>query len=379
MTGGGTGGHVSPALSVVATLRHMAESEPWVPLFLYVGSASGIEQQLADQAGLAFVSVQTGKLRRATSLVGMLTLDNLLDAMRVPLGVLQALYHLWRFRPNVLFSTGGFVAVPTVLAAAALRIPVLIHEQTIQIGLANRICGRFARRIALSYENARSELAPQLRARSFVTGNPVRAQIFDGDRERAVDVFGFSREDDGLPTVYVTGGVQGAHVINEAVRAALPRLLTSCRLLHQCGEGDYEPLQHAAEQLPAALRRRYHLTRFVSADIGHALALADLVVSRGGAGTIAELCALGKPSILVPLEPSAGDEQRRNARHMVALGASVLLPQGELDADRLLREVNTVLSNPTLLSGMANNARRQASPQAARLLAQALLELARGR
>ncbi len=165
---------------------------------------------LAEEAGLDFVGVQSGKLRRASRLSGYLNLQNFLDIFRVPVGIVQSLAQVWRFRPHVVLSTGGYVSVPPTIAAALLGVPVLTHEQTVQIGLANRIAARFATRIALTFEGAQDELPPRLRAKAFVTGNPVREAIFGGDKARAVSRFGFSPEDNALPAIYVTGGAQGA-------------------------------------------------------------------------------------------------------------------------------------------------------------------------
>lgn len=383
MTGGGTGGHVSPALAVVQTLRQMAEGAAWRPVFLYIGSAHGVEKRLATEAGLPFVGVQTGKLRRSSSLRGYLSLANLFDLFRIPVGVFQALRQVWRFRPDVVLSTGGYVCVPPVIAAWLLRAPVLTHEQTVQVGLANRIAARFAARIALTFEGALADLPPRLRARAFVTGNPVRAAIFVGDRTRARGRFGFAQEDDALPTIYVTGGAQGARVLNRAVESVLPDLLAVCRVLHQCGqqpegtEQDFDRLTAAAASLGPERRRRYWLARFVGEEIGDVFALADLVVGRSGAGTVTEVAALGKPALFIPLVPTGGDEQTRNARRSVEAGAAVILPNGELDGPRLLSEVRALLSDPARLRAMSEAARTLARPDAARDLAEALLTLER--
>jgi UDP-N-acetylglucosamine--N-acetylmuramyl-(pentapeptide) pyrophosphoryl-undecaprenol N-acetylglucosamine transferase len=382
VTGGGTGGHVSPALAVVQTVQCLAEGTAWRPVFRYVGSMHGVEKRLAEEAGLDFVGVQSGKLRRAFHWRGYLTLANLFDLFRVPVGVVQSLWHVWRFHPRVVFSTGGYVSVPSVIAGWLLRVPVLTHEQTVTVGLANRIAALFATRIALTFEGAAEELPRRLRAKAFVTGNPVRAAIFAGDRQRAVQRFGFSSEDNALPTVYVTGGAQGARVINRAVEAVLPELLQLCRVIHQCGrqpegsEQDYDRLQAVADKLPAGLRRCYFLTRFVGEEIGDAWALADVVLGRSGAGTVTEASALGKPAIFVPLVPTGGDEQTRNARRSADAGAAVIIPNAELDGPRLLAELRPLLSDPARLKAMSAAALTLARPDAARDLAQALLELA---
>jgi UDP-N-acetylglucosamine--N-acetylmuramyl-(pentapeptide) pyrophosphoryl-undecaprenol N-acetylglucosamine transferase len=385
VTGGGTGGHVSPALAVVQTVREMAEGTDWTPVFRYVGSDAGVEAKLAREAGIEFVGVASGKLRRSSrGPLGLLTGANLRDAFRVPVGVLQAATAVRRFRPDAVLATGGYVSVPPVIAAGLQRVPVLVHEQTVTVGLANRIAGRFARRIALSFEGSRDELPPLLRARAFVTGNPVRAAIFGGDRARAVERFGFGPAGaDDLPAVYVTGGAQGSRILNRTVEDALPDLLALCRVLHQCGrqpegtEQSLDRLTARAAALPDDLKGRYAVRQFIeTAEIADAFALSDLVVGRSGAGTVTELCALGKPALFVPLVPASGDEQTKNARRSEQAGAARILSQSECDGPHLLAAVRDLLSDRARLSAMGTAAHTLARPDAARDLAVALLELA---
>jgi UDP-N-acetylglucosamine--N-acetylmuramyl-(pentapeptide) pyrophosphoryl-undecaprenol N-acetylglucosamine transferase len=376
VTGGGTSGHISPALAIISTLRELAQEQSWRPVFRYVGGRGGIEERLVTEAGVDFAGIATGKLRR------YFDLQNVADAFRVPLGVGQAFAIVRAFRPDVLLSTGGYVGVPPVVAAWMQRVPILTHEQTVQIGLANRISARFATRIALSFAAAADELPPRQRRRAIVTGNPVRPQIFGGDRAEAVRLAGFAPEDDALPTLYVTGGSQGARVINRAVEAALPELLAGCRVIHQCGqqpageEQDYDRLARAAGNLPPELRRRYFFTRFVGDEIHHVFALADLVLGRAGAGTIAEVCVLGKPAVYVPLVPTGGDEQTRNARACAAADAATIIPQAELTGSRLLAELLPLLADRPRLAVMGRAALTLGKPNAAHDVAQAVLALA---
>jgi UDP-N-acetylglucosamine--N-acetylmuramyl-(pentapeptide) pyrophosphoryl-undecaprenol N-acetylglucosamine transferase len=387
ITGGGTGGHVSPALATVQEIKRVAENQAgeWSPVFRYIGSKHGVEKRLAEEAGLDFVGVQTGKLRRATNPLGMLTIKNFKDLFRIPVGVFQSLWHVARFKPDVIFSTGGFVCVPPVLAGWLLRVPVLTHEQTVTVGLANRIAARFARRIALSFEGAVSELPARLRTRTFVTGNPVRQIIFQGDAARAIERFNFNPADNDLPTLYVTGGAQGARVINQAVEAVLPELLQSARIIHQCGQQpagetqDYDRLQAAADKLPPELRQRYFLTRFVGEEIGDVFALSNLVISRAGAGTVTEIAALGKAAVFVPLVPTGGDEQTRNAQRAEAVGAARIIKQSEMKGPRLLEEVRQLLADRPNLKEMGQKAGLLARPKAAHDLAEAVIELGRSK
>lgn len=375
VTGGGTSGHISPALAVIQTLRESAKRESLELEFLYAGSKNGLERDIVTAAGVPFVGIQTGKLRRYFSV------ENLIDQFRLPVGYAQSLKVVASFKPDVVFSTGGYVAVPPVIAAATLRKPILIHEQTVQIGLANRIISRFATRIALSFESARPELAPPLRQRAFVTGNPLRPLIFGGDKNEAKKLCGFRDEDDMLPTLYVTGGSQGARIINRAVEEVLPELLGLCRVIHQCGrqpaseEQDYDRLKNAAAQLSPELGQRYHVSKFFKDEIKDVFALADLVVGRAGAGTVAELCALRKPAVYVPLVPTGGDEQTRNAQMCVDAGAAVIIKQNELNGAVLLKQLQALLPDRARLQAMSEAAQTLAQPEAAQKLAETVLEL----
>ena len=371
VTGGGTAGHISPALALISTLR---ELEPDAQI-QYIGSRGGMERKQVEAAGVPFVAVSTGKLRRYFSL------QNLADWFRVPLGIGQSLRAIRQFAPDVLLATGGYVAVPPVVAAGMLHIPVLIHEQTTQIGLANRICARFASRIALSWDAAMDALEPKLRPRAFVAGNPVRPQIFGGIASRAVEHFGLS--DEFLPVIYITGGSLGARVINLAVEECLTELVQVARVVHQCGtqekevERDYDRLTRARLLLPEPMQRRYSLTPFVKDELRDVLALADLVVARAGAGTVGELCALGKAALYVPLVPTGGDEQTKNARMAESAGAARILKQDDCDGPRLLEAVRALLGNKAGLKPMEEGAKTLARPNAAREIARAVLELAR--
>jgi UDP-N-acetylglucosamine--N-acetylmuramyl-(pentapeptide) pyrophosphoryl-undecaprenol N-acetylglucosamine transferase len=253
--------------------------------------------------------------------------------------------------------------------------------------LANRIAARFATKIGLASELSLEELSPQLKEKAVVVGNPLRPVIWNGDKKKAKSWANFDARDDALPTLYVTGGSQGARVINRAVEAALPELLTFCRIIHQCGqqpandEQDYDRLAHVSTQLSPELRRRYHFKRFVADEINDVFALADLILGRAGAGTVNEVNALGKPAIYVPLVPTRGDEQTRNAQVSVDAGAAVIVPQSDLSSPeeagkRLLREVQSLLSDRNRLQQMGEAARRLAKLHAAEEMAQLVVELA---
>ena len=343
----------------------------------YVGSATGVEAKLAREAGLEFVGVASGKLRRSSKgPLGLLTGANLRDAFRVPQGFFQALKAVKDFKPDVVFATGGYVSVPAVLAAASLRIPILTHEQTVTVGLANKINGRYAKRIALSFDGAKEELSPALQKKAFVTGNPVREVIFAGSKSNAAGRFGFDGVDECLPCVYVTGGAQGSRILNNAVKDTLATLLTQARVLHQCGESDYPALEAYRKTLTDRERSRWVVRAFVqSEEIGDAYALANLLVSRSGAGTVTEVCALGKPAIFIPLVPTSGDEQTRNAQRLVDAGAAILIKQSECNGESLLAAILPLLDDPSRRASMGGKAKKLATPRAADDLADVIFAL----
>ena len=374
ITGGGTGGHVAPAIAVIQELRRR---DPKIVL-RYVGSEAGIEAKMAAEAGVEFVGVATGKLRRASNPLKMLSRANLADALQVPKGIGQAMGAVRAFRPDAVLATGGYVCVPTVIAASLQKIPILTHEQTVTLGLANRIAGQYATRIALSFENSLNGMPEALKRKAFVTGNPLREVIFSGDRASGARRFGFLPEDDDLPCVYVTGGAQGSRILNNAVKEALPELTKYARVLHQCGKADIEVLNLFRETLSEGIKQRWKVQAFVESDeIGDAYALCDVLVGRAGAGTVSEACALGKPAVFVPLEPASGDEQNKNARRSADAGGAVVVKQADCRAPALLAAILPLLESEERRRAMGAASRKLATPNAAGTLADAVLALAK--
>lgn len=364
---GGTGGHVNPALAVLGALRERANvSATWI------GGTWGIERDAARHADVPFIAIQTGKLRR------YLSWQTPVDAARIPLGGAQAYRALRRIRPrpDVVFSTGGYVAVPTAIAATWLHIPVLTHEQTAQVGLANRIIAKRAEVLALSFPLPNVEtLAPK--ARIVVTGNPLRSEIFGGSAEEGTKRFRLSPD---LPTIYVTGGARGSSPINERIERALPLLLPSMQIIHATGpaeaNGDYPRLNAVAAALPDEWCARYVPVESLRDELRDVYALAALVVGRSGAGTVAELAALGKPSILIPLPGTGGDEATKNARVLSDAGAALLLPQADATPELLASQIIALLDDAPRCARMHDVALSLAPKEAASRIADELLQLA---
>ncbi|WP_212528455.1 UDP-N-acetylglucosamine--N-acetylmuramyl-(pentapeptide) pyrophosphoryl-undecaprenol N-acetylglucosamine transferase [Actinospica durhamensis] len=376
VTGGGTGGHVYPTLTTVRMLQaELAERGAAPAETLWIGAAGSLEERVARESGIAFRPVATGKLRRAGNPLRMITWANLRDAVRVPLGAIQALGIVRGVRPDVVVGFGGYVAVPVSVAARVGRRPMMVHEQTVRLGLANRMLVRLATRTALSSESSLALLPSGARARAEVTGNPVRPELFQGEPDRARKALDLAGFDADKPTVYVTGGAQGAKQINALVTQLLPWLLERANVIHQCGAADFDRQRETSFALPRELAARYHLTPYVGAEMPDVYALADLVISRSGAGTIAEITGLGKAAVLIPLASSAGGEQAHNAKYLEEHGAARALV-GPLTPEDLRAALEPLLADPAARAEMAAAAREQGRPEAARTLAALILGVA---
>jgi UDP-N-acetylglucosamine--N-acetylmuramyl-(pentapeptide) pyrophosphoryl-undecaprenol N-acetylglucosamine transferase len=252
--------------------------------------------------------------------------------------------------------------VPIGLAARLFGVPYLLHEQTLSLGLANRILARVATRILLSHEASLEHLPPKARARAVVTGNPIRPEILEGDPARAFAAFNL---DPSLPLVLVTGGAAGAQQINRMLTGALGDLLRQCQIVHQCGSLSHDEMRQVAASLPPQLAQRYHVLDFIHDELPDLLAAADIVVARSGAGTVAELTALGKACVLVPYPFSAADEQRVTARHLAAAQAAIMLDGPTATPEDLRNSIGALLADPRGRAAMAQSARAHGRPEAA--------------
>jgi UDP-N-acetylglucosamine--N-acetylmuramyl-(pentapeptide) pyrophosphoryl-undecaprenol N-acetylglucosamine transferase len=315
VTGGGSAGHVVPSLPVIEALQ----IKGWD--VTYIGSDSGMEEDLVAPSAVRYFGVRTGKLRRYFAFA------NLTDALRVPFAVLQAIRILGCVKPDVVFSKGGFVALPVVFAAWLRKIPVVAHESDLSPGLANRLSLPFVSSFCVNFD------ATRLKGKRIVhTGTPIRSSLICGERDRGLVMAGFSGE---RPFLIVVGGSLGAQRLNEAVRGALSALTETFDILHVCGAGKLD------EQLRD--RRAYVQREFVHDGWGDLLAAADLVVSRAGANALYELLYLGKPNLLVPLPAavSRGD-QVENAAYARGEGFSVVVEEEDLSAEVLVESVKAL-------------------------------------
>ncbi|WP_433622064.1 UDP-N-acetylglucosamine--N-acetylmuramyl-(pentapeptide) pyrophosphoryl-undecaprenol N-acetylglucosamine transferase [Nocardia sp. CA-120079] len=376
VAGGGTGGHVFPAVTAIHALRTQLTASGRELEVLWIGQDGGLESRVAYDEGIPFAAVATGKIRRDRNPLKMVNRANIIDLCRVPVGVAQARATVARFQPDVVLATGGYVAVPVGVGSWLCRRRLVIHEQTVRLGLANRLLARIATRVAVSSESSLPHLPRSARSTAVVTGNPVRSEILEaGKADNAIEALGLRGFDRSLPTVYVTGGAQGSAQINYVVREVLPWLLLRANVIHQCGSSAIADFQQHTVALAPELSPRYRVTEFVGPELPDVLALADVVISRSGAGTIAELTALGKAAVLVPLASAAGNEQAHNARALDEAGAAVAL-LGEVSAETLRAVVDPLLADPDRRAAIAAQARLRGRPEAADQLAQLVLSTA---
>ena len=360
LTGGGTGGHVYPALAVAAALREASTAERPVEL-LFVGPRTRGEEGLVRREGLDFRAVRAGALRVAAPWSLARGLFNLI------VGTLQATRAIGRFRPDVVFATGGYASVPVALAARLRRRPLVVYLPDLVPGWAVRLLARLAHQVAITAQPAAARLPP---GKAAVTGYPVRRGFLEAAKAEGQRRLGL---DPQLLTLFVSGGSQGGHPINQAVASQLPRLVEVCQVLHVSGRADQPWLAEVHEGLPDARRSAYHLHAYLHDDMPWAMAAADLAVMRSGASTLGELTALALPAILIPY-PYAGGHQRANAGYIEALGGAVVLEEGDLP--HLFERVRELLDNRPRLESMAAALRGAARPEAAQEIARLVLEAA---
>jgi UDP-N-acetylglucosamine--N-acetylmuramyl-(pentapeptide) pyrophosphoryl-undecaprenol N-acetylglucosamine transferase len=347
-TGGGTGGHVIPALAVARILREREHS------ILFIGTRQGIESRLVPESGFEIEYIRSSGLNRVALRQRVQTMVGL------PGSVAAARRILLQYRPSALFSMGGFVAGPVMLAAAVSRIPIIVLEPNAIPGFANRRMARYVYRALLGFEATRAWFPSR---RSEVTGVPVRPEFFS-----------VKPKSSGIFTVLITGGSRGARTLNRAARESWPFFRESgkaVRIIHQTGPAEHAAL--AAEFANSGLDGR--VVPFIQ-DMAAAFADADLVVGRSGAGAVNELAAAGMPSVLVPFPFSADDHQRKNAEAFSQAGAARLMLDQEATGERLFREVENLRANPETLAGMRESVRQFSRPHAAERAASVLEEAA---
>lgn len=320
LTGGGTAGHVTPNLALLPSLQERGYE------IHYIGSYNGIERKLIEGAGIPYDGISSGKLRR------YFDVKNFSDPFRVVKGYAEARRLLKRYRPDVVFSKGGFVAVPVVLAAKHYKIPTIIHESDMTPGLANKICIPSAAKVCCNFP----ETLPFLpKDKAVLSGSPIRRELLEGDRLTGLTYTGLSAN---RPILLVIGGSLGSVAVNQTVRKILPRLLDTYQVIHICGKGNLD------ESLIG--REGYVQYEYVDAPLRHLFAAADLIISRAGANSICEILALRKPHVLIPLSAAASrGDQILNAQSFKKQGFSTVLEEENLTGETLYQAIQDTFDN----------------------------------
>lgn len=320
LTGGGTAGHVTPNLALIPSLKESGYD------IHYIGSYNGIERKLIEGSGIPYDGISSGKLRR------YFDLKNFTDPFRVIKGYGEALKLIKKYKPDVLFSKGGFVAVPVVLAAKHYHIPTIIHESDMTPGLANKLCIPSARKVCCNFPETLKYLP---KAKAVLTGSPIRAELLKGDRMAGLQYTNLSA---AKPIILVIGGSLGSVKVNTAVRHILPRLLEKFQVIHICGKGN---LDESLIGTPGYVQYEY-----VDSPLKHLFAAADMIISRAGANSICEILALRKPNVLIPLSAAASrGDQILNANSFAKQGFSAVLEEEKLTDDTLYETVVNTYEN----------------------------------
>lgn len=361
LTGGGTGGHLIPLIAVAKKIKEKVGVTDDVD-FLFIGPNGKLEEELMTQAGIPTKSVMVGKMRRYFSLL------NFVDCVKVPLGIFQALWILLKYMPDVIFSKGGYASIPVVIVGWLYRIPILIHESDSVPGMTNNILGKLSTRVAVSYDEAEKEFSAE---QVVLTGNPLREDINKGDAVVARTKFSLLEE---KKVIFVYGGSQGAQIINDKILNILPELLHKYQVIHQTGENNYDAIVRKAGELGIkAGREGYHPIAFVGSELKDIFAVADLVITRAGANSLSEVAANGKPAIVVPLNNSANDHQKKNAYAIAKRGGCIVLEESNLGENIFLSRINEIMNDENLSKQLGENIKYFYHPDAAEKIADGIL------
>ena len=333
LTGGGTAGHVTPNIALLPRLRELQYD------IHYIGSYNGMEKQLVEQQGIPYHGISSGKLRRYFSL------QNFMDPFRVLKGFSEANRLIKQLKPDVIFSKGGFVSVPVVIAGKKNHVPVIIHESDMTPGLANKLSIPSAAKVCCNFPETLSSL-PQDKA--VLTGSPIRQELFTGDKEKARAFCGFKEV---KPVILIVGGSLGAVAVNNAVRKILPELLKDFQVVHLCGKGKTD------ESLKGTTG--YVQYEYIQDELPDLFAMADVVISRAGANAICEIRELHKPNLLIPLSAKASrGDQILNARSFERQGFSMVLEEEEITETKLLDTIHQLYTDrQKYTEAMAGNGR----------------------
>jgi len=367
-TGGGSGGHVIPIIAITREIRRIYTKGDLD--FFYLGPKDDFGKVLLSQEGIKVKQILAGKIRRYRSWKTFF--QNLLDVcIKIPAGILQSFFYLFFLSPDLIFCKGGFGSIPGVIAGKILFIPVFLHESDIAPGMANKFLSKFSLEIFVSFP--KTEYFPV--KKMILVGNPIRKEVLQGSKEEARSFFKIITN---KPTILILGGSQGAQIINDEILEVMPELLENFEVIHQCGENNYTEVKAGAKVMlgnKEGLENSYHLFPFLKEpELRQAYAASDLIVSRAGSGSIFEIAAAEKPSVLVPITESAQNHQVKNAYAYQEAGACQVLEESNFTSHFFLERLKGLFSQPEELEKMKKSAKEFARPYAAKVIAHYLVE-----
>ena len=362
-TGGGTGGHVFPIIGIIREIKKLQLKEERENFkFFYLGPKDNFSSFFLSQEGVKIKTIFSGKVRRYWN--WKTVPQNLIDIVfKIPIGIIQSFFHIFFLAPDLIFSKGGYGSLPVVIAGWFLQTPIFLHESDIAPGFSNKILSKFAMEIFTSFPKT-EYFHPR---KMILVGNPIRKEILSGTKEKAIKLFNLKRD---KPMILILGGSQGAQRINDMLLAGLPRLLNKFELIHQCGEKNFEQVKAESKiVIPEKLKKYYHLTPFLKeSELRDAYCACNWVISRAGSGTIFEIAALEKPSILIPLEGAAQNHQLKNAYAYAKTGAALIIEEPNLDALFLLERLTSLSGSPKEMKKMTGKAKEFSRPEAGKVI-----------
>lgn len=365
-TGGGSGGHVTPIISIVREIRKIHPEDNLK--FYFLGPRDAFSQVLLSQEGIKVKHILSGKIRRHGN--WKIFFKNLFDVLfKIPLGIIQSFFNIFFISPDLIFSRGGFGSIPVVIAGKLLFAPVFLHESDVAPGMANRFLSKFALEIFVSFP--KTEYFPL--KKMILVGNPVRKELLEGSEEEAKKLFKINSE---KPAVLIVGGSQGAQRINYKILEVLPDLLENFEIIHQCGEKNFKSIRAEGRVVISQEQEKsYHLYPFLKEpELKQAYSIVSLIVSRAGSTSIFEIAAVAKPAVLIPLPEAAQNHQIRNAYAYAQSGAAIVIEESNFTSRFFLEKMKYLFSNPEELNRMTGKAKEFARPQAGKIIANYLVE-----
>lgn len=364
-TGGGTGGHFYPIIAIAQELNKIAEKEHLAELELYFMSDRAYNEKLLSSAGVTFLKVNTGKVRRYFSIL------NIVDFFKTMIAIPVAVVRVFLLYPDIVVGKGGYASVPALFAARLLRIPVLIHESDSVPGRANKWASKFAEKIAISYPEAADYFPKEKVA---LTGNPIRNDILTPIKEGAYDLLNLERD---IPVILVLGGSQGAQIINDVILQATPEIIEKYQIIHQVGIKNLKEMKNLTQVVIGNKehKERYKIFGYLDNQAMRMSAgVADLIISRAGS-TIFEIAAWGIPSIVVPITKSNGDHQKKNAYSYARAGAADVIEEKNLTPHLLASEINRLMNNAQKREEMSRAAKGFSKIDAAEKIAEQIMKV----